>query len=705
MRFKTVVAMACIATHLLLITDTALARSSGWKAFSRKISRAVNKAAGQLADVVVPVAPQIGATIPAVVAQLGPDERTVAGMVRVTNMLPDQFNAAAMTLLQLQGPLTMAGLTLASSMEEVEHAVQAMATRALGISDIELFVQLMNIERELQRSGAIHLLQSVARPDEFLSGLEDSLMPLSNGTTTLLKVVRMARGELQAQMVNKDSEFWSLARGVLSLAAFELDKMRALNRLLTEAQPPRLPEEEDEHLGDELSLFDAECGFLPLPLRFGGMNILVPMDRKVPLHCAGVGQKVGSSEFVAVSSLAELRRQAHAITPADARDHIPYQVFYKGNQGVTMEGAVEVYAELGSLFPGMLVGMEQVANILGKLQVKFPMTWSKPEASSRTLSQSATGDVVSNAHKGVFGMTPAVEVTNQFFRKSMPNIAAAGMGMEFPMSCSIAQANPGCLLNQLNVKVGGEMGFRWASGKTPTQIKSVMQAMRTLVRLSRFMDGSLHAAYRQFNVNSALDTLIPNELLPVLEQLLNTSAVLLEMLIHTMEGDGLMKAAASEDLAPEVSGAIAGSMFFLGGSIANIAKTVGMNEAVIKKVLKAKLGNQSTVKVEVNFGFLNAHHVKALADKSDASLPNMNAGFELVRPGTPDYIAFEITQRPDIASFGIEVPPTGPVSVAMKINGPYVWFKTATVWPVTYAGKLFLDNGSDQYEPVSFFAE
>ena len=83
----------------------------------------------------------------------------------------------------------------------------------------------------------------------------------------------------------------------------------------------------------------------------------------------------------------------------------------------------------------------------------------------------------------------------------------------------------------------------------------------------------------------------------------------------------------------------------------------------------------------------------------------MGAGYQLIRPGTPDYIAFEITQRPDVSSIGIEVPPSGQLSAALKINGPYIWFKTATVWPVTYAGKLFLDNGSDQYEPVSFFAE
>jgi len=148
-------------------------------------------------------------------------------------------------------------------------------------------------------------------------------------------------------------------------------------------------------------------------------------------------------------------------------------------------------------------------------------------------------------------------------------------------------------------------------------------------------------------------------------------------------------------------------MFFLGGGIANIAKKMGMSEAIIEKLIKAKvkLGDQSTIKVEINFGFLNAHHVPSLADKSYASAPKMGAGYQLIRPGTPDYIAFEITQRPDVSSIGIEVPPSGPLSAALKINGPYIWFKTATVWPVTYAGKLFLDNGSDQYEPVSFFAE
>ena len=729
MKYKKLVVLICLGSHLLVTSPLVFAKKKNpfskiTKAFKKGFEDAANAVTSSGSEVAKGVTSGVNVVAGAggaAVNQAGNDlsgiARDVAGasggaVQNVNNFRPQNYLRPS-ALLDALSPqidfLKGTALSLNSEMDQVRLEAGKLIQRVTGLTDLEIIKELKDIIRILKASDNLDLLD-IAHPD-WTSRIEARLSPTLVGTDmTLMQALREYQSALATAMKEPNAIIWELADSVQGIA----DDVQGLMKpylaslqsggsggagasdsapaapMVAPAAPMVASSLASEGNAEDDDIFDSLCGATPIPLTIGGVLIFVPIERKVIAECGGDAAVMAGKSFISSSDVAafsELSEKDEASPAADLARHTSSKTYFKQPYGAAWD------------FRFVVAVSTPKGGLSFTPHIKFPLAWSTPKPSNRTISKSGGNTIIKNAVHNKFIFSPEFEGALLISPITNPLLATIPINVEFPIVGKQMGDGPhGTLLQQIKFTVGLDIGVRWGKLTAP-QVRENFEAIARFLRLMREDRRALNILERALSIYSAgaestaaISTVSP-AVLTSAEQVIQNGLMAIGMLAGLTPLVQLIPQV--DDQGDVIAATVALPLMMT-------AFTTALRSfRIFPPGLKQRVSDISLVKLQMTFGYLNANLAAAIAQKQ---MPAANAGFELVRPGVPDYVGIGMVALPQVTQTLYLL--TSPQAVAtgnlaaFQVWGPYAYWTPTMVWAGTLAGKLFLDNGSDQYEPM-----
>ena len=719
MKYKKLVVLICLGSHLLVTSPLVFAKkkknpfSKITKTFTKGFEDASNAVASSGGVVAKGVSSGIDAVAGAgnaAVNQAGNDlsgfTNDVAGTLgaavqKVNNFRPQNYLRPS-ALLDALSPqidfLKGTGLSLNSEIDQVRLEAGKLIQQVTGLTDLEIIKELTEIIRILKASDNLDLLD-IAHPD-WTSRIEARLSPTLVGTDiTLMQALREYQSALASAMTAADSMIWQLADSVQDSVDDVQDVIKPYLASLqsggsgeasSSSSAPLAPMVASslaaEGSGEDYDTFDSLCGATPIPLTIGGVLIFVPIERKVIAECGGDAAVMAGKSFINssdVAALSELSEKDEASPAADLARHTSSKAYFKQPYGVAWDFrlvvAVSTPRGSGSITP----------------HIKFPLAWATPKPSNRTISKSGGNTLIKNAVNHKFIFSPEFEGAILISQLKSPLLATIPINVEFPIVGKQTGDGPhGSILQQIKVTVGLDLGLRW--GKlSADEVNTNFEAIARFLRLLREQRRTFEIIATTTILGGESTAAVAPAVLLAGEQIIQNGLMVTGMLAGLT--NPLVQLIPEVDDQGDVIAATAALPLMMTG-FTTALRRFGIYAG---SSAKQRVSDISLIKLQMTFGYLNANLAAAIAQKQ---MPAANAGFELVRPGVPDYVGLGMVALPQVtqALYLLTAPRVAATGnlVAFQVWGPYAYWTPTVVWAGTLAGKLFLDNGSDQYEPM-----
>ncbi len=760
MNYKKMLVMLCLGSHLLATNSIAIA---GWNPFKKmkKAIDQVTKPIESAADQAAAAARDAANRAAQEAARLAAEEAAQAS--RLANNLAAQAERSALVntrfvanelknpsqILEAMTPaisfLQGTTLSMTSEMSQVDQQLSSIYPKVLNLTDAELIEKLLHVYRVLERNNSLDLLR-VWEPG-WIERVEDRVSPLMAETgLPLLRAIRVQEQAIASAFTSSDSWLWQLAKKASAMtedisnhlikpmaASYdamastwpeqpediemaELDDqpsarpvywavddqenanpaMRKLalrgeddfqgatdpNLIPVSAQlaPPQLEAEDDED-----NTFDEDCGYLPIPLSIGPLVSFFPMDRKVPNSCGGWKAQRSHQEFILAS---QVRDYLNANEDEFLNNLVGTTTFFKQPYGVAYDvrwlNAVE--------FKPYDV---TVATVAVMPHIRFPLAWSTPNPSARTLSQAGGNNLIRNFQQDRFFFSPEFEVAVHAGSIKDPLLSAMVLNVEFPIVVKDLRNTPHAVLQQIIVKLSYDRGIRWGA-VNPQNSKDILNALSLFLRISRRLPVAEPVAQGSVVVTETFgEAAAATEVVPVIgPQLDKTMLAFSSILLLSLGTADFLTVFLSND--QEANNAmLTATMPFVMGSVGALARFGGISKFAVGNTA-ISVTDISLVKLQTVFGFLNANYAAALLNREPTA---GDVGFDLVRPGTPDYVTFGLALLPQVTQtlFLLDF---GTFKTGLQLWGPYGIYTPQMAWPRTVAGQVFLKNGTNQFEPL-----
>ena len=733
MKYKKLVVLICLGSHLLVTSPLVFAKkknpfSKVTKAFKKGFedaANAVTSSGGEVAKGVASGVNVVAGAGGAAVNQAGNDlsgiARDVAGasggaVQNVNNFRPQNYLRPS-ALLDALSPqidfLKGTALSLNSEMDQVRLEAGKLIQRVTGLTDLEIIKELKDIIRILKASDNLDLLD-IAHPD-WTSRIEARLSPTLVGTDmTLMQALREYQSALATAMKEPNAIIWELADSVQGIA----DDVQGLMKpylaslqsggsggagasdsapaapmvapaapMVAPAAPMVASSLASEGNAEDDDIFDSLCGATPIPLTIGGVLIFVPIERKVIAECGGDAAVMAGKSFISSSDVAafsELSEKDEASPAADLARHTSSKTYFKQPYGAAWD------------FRFVVAVRTARGDLSFTPHIKFPLAWSTPKPSNRTISKSGGNTIIKNAVHNKFIFSPEFEGAFLISPITNPLLATIPINVEFPIVGKQMGDGPhGTLLQQIKFTVGLDIGVRWGKLTAP-QVRENFEAIARFLRLMREERRAFQLiAVESYAIDTGLAAVVQAApaVLTSAEQVIQNGLMAIGMLAGLTPLVQLIPQV--DDQGDVIAATVALPLMMT-------AFTTALRSfRIFPPGLKQRVSDISLVKLQMTFGYLNANLAAAIAQKQ---MPAANAGFELVRPGVPDYVGIGMVALPQVTQTLYLL--TSPQAVAtgnlaaFQVWGPYAYWTPTMVWAGTLAGKLFLDNGSDQYEPM-----
>lgn len=622
-------------------------------------------------------------------------------------------------------------LSATSEIFEVEQELERIFPKVLNLNELELIAQLAHIRSVLERNNSLDLLR-FWEPD-WIEKVESRVSPLMAETgLPLLRALRLQEQEITAAFTDSGSWVWQLAKSASAMAEdISNDLIKPMSgsfdRLAyaSEVQPAEVADTEmkdhSESINvdwveddrthhepntymasmngdfyqsnsnnpnilrvatnpgeilsgaeyDEDDIFDEDCGYLPIPVKFGGLISFLPIDRKVPASCGGWKAKRSHQLFILASQV----RDYQSANEDNYLDNlVGNATFFKQPYGVAFDvrwlNAFEIKR-----------GGATVATVTVTPHIRFPFAWSTPNPSSRTLSTAKGNNLINNFKHDRFFFSPEFEVALHAGKITDPLLNALVVNVEFPIVMKDLNSTPHAVLQQIIVKVSYDRGIRWGA-VNPKDAKDILNALRLFLKIAP---------------RSAVTTAAPAAAIVSLDKLMFALLAILDIAASEVAIPAAISADTSDD---ENSTAIlTATMPFAMGAVGALARFANIDNATRRLsgyALIGRVSDISLIKLQTVFGFLNGNYAAALLNREPTA---GDAGFHLVRPGTPDYMSFGVALLPQVTQtlflLNFDVYKTG-----LQLWGPYGIYTPQVASPRTVAGQVYLNNGTRQFEPM-----
>lgn len=721
MKYKKLVVLICLGSHLLVTSPLVFAKkkknpfSKITKTFKKGFedaSNAVTSSGGEVAKGVSSGIDAVAGAGNAAVNQAGNDLSGIAkkvdhtwdafgGAVQNVNNFRPQNYLRPSALLDALSPqidfLKGTGLSLNSEIDQFRLEAGKLIQRETGLTNLEIIKELKDIIRILKASGNLDLLD-IAHPD-WTSRIEARLSPTLVGTDmTLMQALREYQSAIATAMKEPDAIIWELADSVQGIADDVQGVMKPYLASLQSGGSGGAGSSDSapavsmvasslasEGNAEDDNVFDSLCGATPIPLTIGGVLIFVPGERKVIAECGGDAAVMAGKSFISSSDVAafsELSEKDEASPAADLARHTSSKTYFKQPYGAAWDFrfvvAVSTPRGGGSITP----------------HIKFPLAWATPKPSNRTISKSGGNTIIKNAVHNKFIFSPEFEGAFLISPITNPLLATIPINVEFPIVGKQMGDGPhGTLLQQIKLTAGLDLGVRW--GKlTAEEVRTNFEAIARFLRLLREQRRTFEIIATTTILGGESTAAVAPAVLLAGEQIIQNGLMVTGMLA------GLTNPVVQ--LIPQVDdqGDVIAATVAL--PLMMTAFTTALRSfAIFPPALKQRVSDISLIKLQMTFGYLNANLAAAIAQKQ---MPAANAGFELVRPGVPDYVGIGMSALPQVTQVLYLLTPGQAAGrgnlAAFQVWGPYAYWTPTVVWAGTLAGKLFLDNGSDQYEPM-----
>ncbi len=631
------------------------------------------------------------------------------------------------------------GTTLSATSEifEVEQELERIFPKDLNLNELELIAQLAHIRSVLERNNSLDLLRFWEHG--WIEKVESRVSPLmaENGLP-LLRALRLQEQEITAAFTDSGSWVWQLAKRASAMAEdISNDLIKPMSgsfdRLAYtgEAQPAEVAgtemKEQSESINvdwveddrthhepktymasmngdfyqsnsnnpnllkvatnpgeilsgaeyDEDDIFDEDCGYLPIPVKFGGLISFLPIDRKVPASCGGWKAKRSHQLFILASQV----RDYQSANEDNYLDNlVGNAAFFKQPYGVAFD--VRWLNAFEIKYSGVTV-----ATVTFTPHIRFPFAWSTPNPSSRTLSTAKGNNLINNFKDDRFFFSPEFEVALHAGKITDPLLSALVVNVEFPIVMKDLNSTPHAVLQQIIVKVSYDRGIRWGP-VNPKEAKDILNALALFLKIvPRLPTNSAIVGVPTFALGA-----VPGATVALGNVIFSLSAI---------SGIAGSQFAIASDLSDDEdrTAFLTATMPFAMGAVGALAKFANIDQAKGKLFGKTAIGRVSDIsliKLQTVFGFLNGNYAAALLNREPTA---GDAGFHLVRPGTPDYMSFGVALLPQVTQtlFMLDF---GEFKTGLQLWGPYGIYTPQVATPRTVAGQVYLNNGTKQFEPM-----
>lgn len=688
MNYKKLVVLLCLGSHLFMTTSLVNAKHkrNPFKAFSSGVRQIVKDPSQienfkALEEEALKVLQQAKEDSNLYIKNADATLNAAWSVAKKNNTFrPTDFKNAADVLKQskLSIPyLNARGLDLTSTMQEVRDTTRTELKSIRNMAQEEIDRERIKLRGVIMDLGHNDLL-NWSDLEAWTEKMEARFSPkIDDVGTTLSQMIRTTRAGIQAEIAKSDSFIWNLA-GIAGHRAMDiannyitqLDAITSATTSATTSADYSINYDGTAELADEDDLFDIHCGHAAIPIRFGGARIFLPADRKVPAHCGGIAGKTGGMAFIKASEVPNLLAQSESIEDSSKPDDDStklndlaraQEAVYKLPFGVMHDSRLL----LKLLIEGQNIGITP--------HLRIPLAWTAPEPSPNTVSVSGGNTVVNNGRNGKFFFSPEFELAWFISPPSSGALATAVANVEFPIVARTRAVGnndvTGAVLQQIILRVGVDLGVRWDKA----DIKITELVLSSLLRLMELEDGTEAAVAVVRGLYSLVSLAV-------------AGATTYPTIVNALPG------AAGTDR--ETIVALAATVPFLMAGLKMITEITFGDEATITK----SVNNISLLKLQVSFGFLNAHYAAALAKKS---LPLANVGFKLVRPGIADWTTVSLAILPQVTQVLYKLGgDLATNALFLQLWGPYSVITPQLAMPHTVAGSYFINNGSDQYEPL-----
>lgn len=601
--------------------------------------------------------------------------RTLEDLATSKKFIPASLTEAADELRrgQLNIPyLNNKGLDLTSTMLELRQVARKEFKTVVNLTEEELARERSQLSSVLTRLGHADLLD-LSDIAAWTRKIEQRFSPkVDDQGTTVSQLIREIKGKVESEIATAESIIWKLAGIVgshaVDLAQHYMTNIENLDPVKASTQRT-MDFDETTVAPDEDDLFDNLCGYVPVPIRLGAATIFLPADRKVPAHCGGIAAKRSGQAFIYASEVPESLRQSEVIADTPKPDSDPTKLSdrlhdepykYKGPYGVFHDSRLLMKFNLA----GWNVGITP--------HFRLPLAWSLPDPSPNTISTKNGNTLSQNAKDGKIFFSPEFEMAWFITPPSDGFLATAVANVEFPIVARVKAVGDnrttGAVLQQIILRVGTDIGVRWDKA----DIQLTETALNALLRLITASEPILDAEDAAFAIQT-------------IKELLAIAAVAGAAFTSVMDAStGFGESEKSMVIA------LTSSVPFIMAGMKMALEFIFGDEATLVKMVN----NISLIKLQFNVGFLNAHYAAALAKKQ---LPLANVGFKRVNPKSVDWFSMSLAILPQVTQVLYEIVPG---TVYLQLWGPYSVFTPQMIWPETVAGSYFINNGSDQYEPL-----
>jgi hypothetical protein len=633
-------------------------------------------------------------------------------------------------------------LSATSEIFEVEQELERIFPKVLNLNELELIAQLAHIRSVLERNNSLDLLR-FWEPG-WIEKVESRVSPLMAETgLPLLRALRLQEQEIAAAFTDSGSWVWQLAKRASAMAEdISNDLIKPMSgsfdRLAyaSEAQPAEVADTEmkdhSESINvdwveddrthhepktymasmngdfyqsnsnnpnlikvatnpgeilsgaeyDEDDIFDEDCGYLPIPVKFGGLISFLPIDRKVPASCGGWKAKRSHQLFILASQV----RDYQSANEDNYLDNlVGNAAFFKQPYGVAFD--VRWLNAFEIKYSGVTV-----ATVTFTPHIRFPFAWSTPNPSSRTLSTSKGNNLINNFKDDRFFFSPEFEVALHAGKITDPLLSALVVNVEFPIVMKDLNSTPHAVLQQIIVKVSYDRGIRWGA-VNPKDAKDILNALalflKIIPRLPTLASGAVPGA-------AVPGAAVPGAIVS-LDKLMFALLAILDIAASEVAIPAAISADTSDD---ENSTAIlTATMPFAMGAVGALARFANIDNArrtLFGKAVIGRVSDISLIKLQTVFGFLNGNYAAALLNREPTA---GDAGFHLVRPGTPDYTSFGVALLPQVTQ-ALFLLNFDAYKTALQLWGPYGIYTPQVASPRTVAGQVYLNNGTRQFEPM-----
>lgn len=559
----------------------------------------------------------------------------------------------------------------------------------------QILAEITEIISILKEGNNLHLLNLVD-PNWEQKAIE-RLAPKVNigGSEINLHALLPKIQEQIGQMItSSDSDLWKLADHARSSATVIQQEMflnmeAGISPAVSTVAAAVAADKTEDGTSDDWEIYDDLCGYRAVPLELGSISFLVPVDRIVPATCGGAAATADGWKNIYASEVVAWRQKSAVDNVEGAPNlarHTSAHTYYKEPYGVHFDFRI--------MFMGT-IPVEPPITLSVTPHVRFPIAWSKPLPSKRTVSQAGGGTIIKNAKDHRFFFSPEFEVSIILANPTLPTLINLPTNIEFPLVAKQGGAGAnGTVLQQIIVRTGLDIGIR----KLDPNDNLIMKQINALLRYCSLLEEDAGVAELFAEINPEFN---PEGGIPA------AAAREAEVVLHRIMGSlGLLAALAdipalspthklsNEDQADVVT-ATATMPFLISGGL-GFFRDLGLITKITKLAGILNISEITLAKLQINFGFLNARYAAALAK---GELPAADVGYELVRPGVPDWISLSLSLVPQVTQtwYGFN---DGVSAAGVQLWGPYSFWTPSMAWAGTLAGSLYLNNGSDQYEPM-----